>query len=77
MSKEKSQFVSAPAIKEAPVSVECKVIEEKDLTHEKLVNELNDLLDNEIKREEMGRNAKKLAIDDAQKRIADIIVSLI
>ena len=54
-----------------------KVIEEKDLTHEKLVNELNDLLDNEIKREEMGRNAKKLAIADAQKRIADIIVSLI
>ena len=30
LTKEKSQFVSAPAIKEAPVSVECKVIEEKD-----------------------------------------------
>ena len=30
LTKEKSQCVSAPSIKEAPVSVECKVIEEKD-----------------------------------------------
>lgn len=31
LTKEKAEFVSCPMIKESPVSVECKVIEEKDL----------------------------------------------
>lgn len=53
-----------------------RVIEEKDLTHEKLLSELNELIENKQLREEMGRNAKKLAVPDSQKRIADIIVSL-
>lgn len=30
LTKEKAQFVKAPIIKESPVAVECKVIEEKD-----------------------------------------------
>ncbi len=54
-----------------------KVIEEKDLTHEVLLSTLNELIDNKQLREEMGENAKKLAVIDSQKRIADIIVSLI
>ena len=54
-----------------------KVIEEKDLTHEVLLGALNELIDNKQLREEMGENAKKLAVIDSQKRIADIIVSLI
>lgn len=54
-----------------------KVIEEKDLTHEKLLSELNELIDNKQLREEMGTNAKKIAVPDAQKKIADIIISLI
>ena len=54
-----------------------KVIEEKDLTHEKLLRELNELIENKQLREEMGANAKKIAIADSQKKIADIIISLI
>lgn len=54
-----------------------KVIEEKDLTHEKLLGELNELIENSQLRKEMEANAKKLAVFDSQKRIADIIVSLI
>lgn len=31
LTKEKSNFVKCPSIKESPVSIECKVVEEKDL----------------------------------------------
>ncbi len=54
-----------------------RVIEEKDLTDEKLLEVLNELLDNQVLRKEMGSNAKNLSVSDAQKQIADIIISLI
>ncbi|MBQ8209958.1 MAG: undecaprenyldiphospho-muramoylpentapeptide beta-N-acetylglucosaminyltransferase [Clostridia bacterium] len=53
-----------------------RVIEEKDLTHEKLIETVKELLDNEILCEQMGKNAKKLSVADAQKQICDVIVSL-
>lgn len=53
-----------------------RVIEEKDLTHDKLISVVNELLDNSILCEEMGRNAKKLSVADSQKQICDVIVSL-
>ena len=53
------------------------VIEEKDLTHEKLAATLRELIDNPVLREEMEENAKKLAVADSQKIIAEIIIGLI
>lgn len=53
-----------------------KIIEEKDLTDEKLLQAVTELLDSESLREEMGRNASKAWIPDAQKKISEIIVSL-
>ena len=53
------------------------VIEEKDLTHEKLSSALRELIDNPVLRKEMEENAKKLAVADSQKIIAEIIVGLI
>ena len=53
------------------------VIEEKDLTHEKLSSALHELIDNPVLRREMEENAKKLAVADSQKIIAEIIVGLI
>lgn len=54
-----------------------RVIEEKELTHEKLLATLNELIDNKQLRDEMAANALKLAVSDSQKQIADIIVGLI
>lgn len=53
------------------------IIEEKDLTHEKLSGLLDKLLSDSSLRRKMGNNAKKLAVADSQKIIADIITSLI
>lgn len=53
------------------------VIEEKDLTHEKLSTALRELIDNPGLRKEMEENAKKLAVADSQKIIAEIITGLI
>ncbi len=53
------------------------VIEEKDLTNEKLSSALRKLLENPVLRKEMEENAKKLAVADSQKIIADIITGLI
>ena len=53
-----------------------RVIEEKDLTQEKLLETVKELLDNKNLRDEMGENAQKIAVADACDRIAEIIVSL-
>ena len=54
-----------------------RVIEEKDLTDEKLLSVAEELLYDKAKRDEMGRNAKALAIPDSQEKICDAIISLI
>jgi UDP-N-acetylglucosamine--N-acetylmuramyl-(pentapeptide) pyrophosphoryl-undecaprenol N-acetylglucosamine transferase len=53
-----------------------RVIEEKDLTQEKLLETVKELLDNKTLRDKMGENAQKIAVADACDRIAEIIVSL-
>lgn len=52
------------------------MIEEKDLTGEKLIKEVDELVNNREKREKIGENARAMAMIDAKKNIADIIVSL-
>ena len=53
-----------------------RIIEEKDLTDEKLLEVVTELLDNKELRDEIASNAKKMSKPDAQNRIADIIVKL-
>ena len=53
-----------------------RIIEEKDLTDEKLLEVVTELLDNKELRDEIASNAKKMSKPDAQKQIADIIVKL-
>lgn len=53
-----------------------RIIEEKDLTDEKLLEVVNELIDNKKLREEIASNAKKMSKPDAQKQIADIIINL-
>lgn len=53
-----------------------RVIEEKDLTDEKLLATVRELLENKQLREQMGENAKKLFVKNSQQQIADIIVLL-
>ncbi|MGN1081879.1 MAG: undecaprenyldiphospho-muramoylpentapeptide beta-N-acetylglucosaminyltransferase [Acutalibacteraceae bacterium] len=53
------------------------VLEEKYLTEEKLIKTVNDLISDKAKLEEMGRNARSLAITDAVERIYLEIMKLI
>ncbi len=54
-----------------------RIIEEKDLTDEKLLTVVNELLNNKELRDEIGVNANKMSVTDAQNRICDVIVSLV
>ena len=53
------------------------VIEEKDLTGEKLVATVSDMLAQPGKLAEMGRNARSLSVDDSLDRIADALMNLV
>ena len=53
-----------------------RLIEEKDLTSEKLQSVMEELLSDKEKLFEIEKNAKNMSIADARRRIADIIVSL-
>lgn len=53
-----------------------RLIEEKDLTSDKLSDMLYELISNEELIFEIEKNAKSMAILDSRERIADIIVSL-
>ncbi|MCH5198184.1 MAG: undecaprenyldiphospho-muramoylpentapeptide beta-N-acetylglucosaminyltransferase [Oscillospiraceae bacterium] len=52
------------------------MIEQKDLTGEKLSAIIEDLLENPGRFSSIGQNARNIALIDAKKRICDIIVSL-
>ena len=52
------------------------LLEEKDLTPQKLTRTIRDLLDHPEKLEAMSREAKKLAIPDSNQRIYDLVTSL-
>lgn len=53
-----------------------KLIEEKDLTDEKLLQVLDSYIENPGEIKKVGKNAKAMARTDAKSKIADIIVSL-
>ncbi len=53
------------------------VIEEKDLTKEKMNELFLSLADDDVKRRTTERNAGAMALPDAKKKIADIVLSLV
>ena len=53
------------------------VIEEKDLTGEKLVSTVSGLLAEPGRLAAMGRNARTLSVDDSLDRIADALMKLV
>ena len=53
------------------------VIEEKDLTGEKLISTVSGLLSEPGKLAAMGRNARSLSVDDSLDRIADALMKLV
>lgn len=70
---ENHQYHNAMALvsKEAAV-----LIEEKELTGERLSQELERLLNDPARRERLAKNAKQLAITDANERIYQVIIEL-
>ncbi|MGN1117126.1 MAG: undecaprenyldiphospho-muramoylpentapeptide beta-N-acetylglucosaminyltransferase [Acutalibacteraceae bacterium] len=52
------------------------IIEEKELTGEKLTKMLDELLSDNEKRRKIGENAGKMAVTDSKERIAEIITEL-
>ena len=52
------------------------IIEEKELTAEKLESAIKKLIVNDEERKKIGENAGKMAVTDSKERIADIVVSL-
>ena len=64
---ENHQYYNALELQKAGAAV---VIEEKDLTGEKLVSTVSELL-------AMGQNARKLSVDDSLDRIADALLKLV
>ncbi len=50
-----------------------EILEEKDLTGEKLIKKVESLLQNKEKLNELGKNARKMAITNANERIYDLI----
>ena len=70
---ENHQFHNAMVLKNAGAA---EIIEEKDLSGEKLIEVVSRLIENKPKLAEMAQKAKKTAIDDANTRIYKIIMDL-
>lgn len=70
---ENHQFHNAMSLKRVGAA---EVIEEKDLTGEKLIKTVEDLIYDASKLEQMGSNARANAIPDATKRIYDEVMKL-
>ncbi len=70
---ENHQFHNAMTLKEKSAA---EVIEEKDLTPEKLINEVEKILSSSELSEIMGKNAAENAITDANERIYNCIMKL-
>ena len=71
---ENHQFHNAMTLKEAGAA---EIIEEKDLTGDKLIETVSRLIDSPKLLEKMREAAKQVAITDATKRIYDTLMSLI
>ena len=74
MYKRQHQYFNAMELQKADAAV---VIEEKDLTGEKLVSTVSDMLAQPGKLAEMGKNARSLSVDDSLDRIADALMKLV
>ncbi len=70
---ENHQYHNALALTEKNAA---KLIEEKDLTEESMEKIFEELVTNKNLLDELSKNAKAMAILDAKKQIADIVVSL-
>ncbi|MBR4762148.1 MAG: UDP-N-acetylglucosamine--N-acetylmuramyl-(pentapeptide) pyrophosphoryl-undecaprenol N-acetylglucosamine transferase, partial [Clostridia bacterium] len=70
---ENHQFHNAMTLKRAGAA---EIIEEKDLTAERLIEVVNGLIDNKPRLKEMAENARKIAIVDANERIYDVLMEL-
>lgn len=70
---ENHQYHNAMALAEKDAAI---VIEQKNLTSEKVIGVITELAENPKKFKRIGDNARNLAVVDAQKKICDIIVSL-
>lgn len=70
---ENHQYHNAMALVSEDAAV---LIEEKELTGERLARELGALLGDPARRGRIGENAKRLAITDANERIYNVIVGL-
>ena len=71
---ENHQYYNAMELQKAGAAV---VIEEKDLTGEKLVSTVSGLLAEPGKLAVMGKNARTLSVDDSLDRIADALMKLV
>lgn len=70
---ENHQFHNAMALVDRNAA---RIIEEKDLTGEKLTALVDEMLSNKAELKVIGENAKKMAILNSREQIADIILSL-
>lgn len=71
---ENHQYYNALELQKAGAAV---VIEEKDLSGEKLIETVEGLLAVPGKLEQMGQNARSLSVDDSLERIAGALVALV
>ena len=71
---ENHQYYNAMELQKAGAAV---VIEEKELTGEKLVSTVSGLLAEPGKLAAMGKNARTLSVDDSLDRIADALMKLV
>ncbi len=70
---ENHQYHNAMALEENNAA---RVIEQKDLTADTLAGMIDELLRDPAVFAQMGKNARDMAVPDAKRRIADIILSL-
>ncbi|MEE0946297.1 MAG: undecaprenyldiphospho-muramoylpentapeptide beta-N-acetylglucosaminyltransferase [Acutalibacteraceae bacterium] len=71
---ENHQYHNAFTLKNAGAA---EIIEEKDLTNEKIIETVDKLICNKEKLRDMSKNADKVAIDDSKERIYNIIMDLL
>ena len=71
---ENHQYFNAMELQKAGAAV---VIEEKDLTGEKLISNVSEMLSEPGKLAQMGQNARSLSVDDSLDRIADALMKLV
>lgn len=71
---ENHQYHNAMALVENNAAV---ILEEKDLTPDSLTQKADELLHNRERLEEIGRNAKAMAVSDATERIYETLCEII